>query len=75
MSDKVKLRMTIVMEYEVDPVNYGTEKVSKMCAVDEDGLANNLDVLFSMFEREKWELIVDSPWIGFLKERGIVINP
>jgi hypothetical protein len=70
----MKLRATLVIAYEVDPKDYGTNNIVKMASIDEYGFAENLDILFDMIYNKGCELIVDSPWYGYIKEKGTRIN-
>lgn len=71
----MKMRMTLIMEYEADPSNYGTDNIAKMSQIDEEGFTENIDVLFNMIQNRLHEIIVDSPWNGFIKSKGIVVSP
>ncbi len=35
MAEKIKLRLTVTMEYEADPEYYGTDDPVKMAAIDQ----------------------------------------
>ena len=70
----MKLRAILVIAYEANPESYGTNDIVKMAQIDEEGFASNLDVLFDMIDSKGCELIVDSPWNGHIKEKGVRIG-
>ena len=58
MTDKVRLRATIVVEYTANPVYYNTDSVEEMIALDMEhmdlhSMVENDDVKFSIEEVKK----------------------
>jgi hypothetical protein len=70
----MKMRVILVMEYEADPSSYGTDDVIKMSNIDEEGFSSNMDVLFDTIQNGECEIVVDSPWNGFIKNKGKLVS-
>lgn len=54
----MKFKLTVTVEYDVDPTHYGTDDPEKMCAIDLDNFINNPNHLIEMMAYEKTKIEV-----------------
>ena len=64
----MKLRLQIIMEYEADPADYGTDDPIKMAEIDQENFAYDLGSMFPLLEVREYTVIVDAPDFGFVEE-------
>jgi len=55
----IRLRVTIVVEYEPDPEHYGTDDPAAMAHIDQDNWNSDPLRLFSSFDDDEFKVTVE----------------